>query len=242
MDSTADVISITIQGIAAKYALRIHDTPGCKWVVKEIFERKDYPIIPFAGDPGVIVDIGANVGISAGYFRANYPEAKLVCFEPDPDAFALLTVNAAELGNCDIHNFGLSNADGSTHFYRGKDSSTHSSVHSSNRADDQKIEIVLKNAGPFLDSLKIGAIDLLKIDTEGCEVEILLSLRHRAREAKVVYLEVHSESTRRVVDEMLSVTHILWAGQVEMAHRAQLTYVRRDLLPDPLPVAALDGL
>lgn len=46
---------------------------------------------------GFVLDIGANVGFFAVMCRMLFPRAKIVAVEPDPDAFAMLALNTAEL-------------------------------------------------------------------------------------------------------------------------------------------------
>lgn len=47
------------------------------------------------GATPVIVDAGANVGYSALWFAAQYPDAEVVAVEPDPETFAELAANCA---------------------------------------------------------------------------------------------------------------------------------------------------
>ncbi len=53
------------------------------------FVRNDYPKIPDFS-PGLIIDLGANVGYSALNFAAQYPESTIVCIEPDTENFEVL--------------------------------------------------------------------------------------------------------------------------------------------------------
>ncbi len=41
--------------------------------------------LPGEIEPEIIFDIGANIGASAVYFAARYPEVKVYCFEPLPE-------------------------------------------------------------------------------------------------------------------------------------------------------------
>lgn len=48
--------------------------------------------------PRVIVDAGANVGIASAYFLENFPSARLIALEPDPDNASLCRSNLARFG------------------------------------------------------------------------------------------------------------------------------------------------
>ena len=87
-------------------------------------------------------------------------------------------------------------------------------------------------APDFLCEHGIEQIDVLKIDTEGCEVPILRSLNRYLPEVKVLYVEYHSERDRRMIDEILADTHVLWRGHVNFAYRGEFCYLKRELVPD----------
>jgi FkbM family methyltransferase len=50
-------------------------------------------------DPTVIVDAGANVGITSIFFTKRFPRAKVIAIEPEPANFVMLERNVAGLGN-----------------------------------------------------------------------------------------------------------------------------------------------
>ena len=52
-----------------------------------------------AGRSPVIVDCGANIGLSALWFARRFPRATIVAVEPDDDNFAMLQANTAHLGD-----------------------------------------------------------------------------------------------------------------------------------------------
>ena len=73
-------------------------------------------------------------------------------------------------------------------------------------------------------------IDILKLDTEGCEVPILGSMLDVvAATTKVVFLEYHSDEDRRRLDAMLEPSHQLVYGQNHF-ETGELTYFARDLV------------
>ena len=51
----------------------------------------------------MIIDLGANCGFSVRYFADNYPEARIVAFEPDESNFELAKLNNYS-DNIDWHN------------------------------------------------------------------------------------------------------------------------------------------
>ena len=51
------------------------------------------------------------------------------------------------------------------------------------------------------------SIDILKIDTEGCEINILQSIKAFLKKISVIYLEYHSEQQGIIIKNLLSKTH-----------------------------------
>lgn len=49
-------------------------------------------------EPETILDLGANIGLTAAYFGATYPDARILAVEPDPASFELLKRNTETLG------------------------------------------------------------------------------------------------------------------------------------------------
>ena len=79
----------------------------------------------------------------------------------------------------------------------------------------------------WLEENSISTIDILKIDTEGCEVPILEALSDLLPSVKVIYLEYHSDDDRKAFDRLLGDTHLLLHGHM-MVHLGEVTYVARD--------------
>ena len=55
--------------------------------------------IPFESRPTEIVDAGANIGLAAVWFAANYPEARVTAIEPDKANFDLLVEDTSGYKN-----------------------------------------------------------------------------------------------------------------------------------------------
>jgi FkbM family methyltransferase len=79
-------------------------------VLRQVFGRNEYAIgdrhleeriwtrysdIVKARQTPVVVDAGANIGLASLWFANQYPKAKIVCIEPDPDNFRILKENLA---------------------------------------------------------------------------------------------------------------------------------------------------
>ena len=214
------------------------DNPHTRSACRRIFDGSAYRIVPFLQDVRTIVDIGANVGAASIYFSLTYPAALVHAFEPDPDSHRLLVENAQAFPNLRPHGFGLYDRDCRKTLHRGLLTPGTSSVGKHYANADCGAEVALYHAGLALRRLDVAAIDILKIDTEGCEVPILRSALELVRGVRALYLEYHSERDRRVVDALLADTHILFSGAISGPHRGELCYVARTAFPSPAHLAA----
>ena len=228
-DEASAVVTLTARSEDRRIDLTIPNAEGMRYVTKEIFKDQCYQPVPRIAAPRSVLDIGANVGLAAGYFRLAYPDAIIHCVEPDPGAFSFLAQNGPVIGNCVIHQVGLYDGDCQMPFY----SSENSVISSGSRnpyARAVSIPIQLRDAGAFVRSLGVASFDLIKIDTEGAEVPIIRSLGEFIRSAAIVHTEFHSRDDRRTIDDLMNPSHCLFRGAIESAHRGHFTYVANSLV------------
>lgn len=150
-----------------------------------------------SNDDGVIIDVGANQGAySLMCFRA-CPSAQIYSFEPHPKTFLFLVnnlsgknslcVNKALGASCGVLKlFDYANMDGSSHasLYSGVIEKIHKGDITSHQVEVTTIDDVIKEN-------KIQKVKLLKIDTEGHELEVLkgASIAINNRMIKVIHFE-----------------------------------------------------
>jgi hypothetical protein len=135
------------------------------------------------------------------------------------------------LRNVKVFPFGLHSSERTVTLFHGKNDSVESSLSASLRTSSETEQIRLLGASQFLSDQGIDKVDVLKIDTEGCEVPILRSLEQYLPEVKALYVEYHSERDRRMIDGILAETHVLWRGHVNLAYRGEFCYLKRELVP-----------
>src|SRR5690606_6701996 len=89
------------------------DFPTLIGLYREIFLDEIYRFSAACEAP-FIVDCGANIGMSVLYFKTLYPESRIVAFEPNPSAFALLEKNVAvnQLDGVSLFNYAISDVEG----------------------------------------------------------------------------------------------------------------------------------
>jgi FkbM family methyltransferase len=86
--------------LGSNYRAHLHLRPfsGDLFILYEVLVGRCYEIPPQHRRPNdvkLIVDCGANIGITSLYFASRYPNATILSIEPHPENFALLKKNAA---------------------------------------------------------------------------------------------------------------------------------------------------
>jgi FkbM family methyltransferase len=153
--------------------------------VNEIFCRQDYKVDPNAR---VVVDIGANIGISGLYFLTRNPNVRCHLFEPVPRNVERLRANLAAFGNrIVVSDVAVADSSGTVDFgvedagrYGGIGVDTGRTIQVECRHIDDVLESVLQTE---------ERIDLLKLDTEGLEAATVAAIHRRylARIGRIAY-------------------------------------------------------
>jgi len=167
-----------------------------------------------------VLDCGANVGAFSIWACHRFPGAKVYAYEPNPIAARQynentkgynveLTPNA--VGNPGYRAFyhGLNNL-GEASFYKGSGVTSDLGFHTEVK-----------------DPLSMPEADIIKIDTEGCEIEILEPLIKAGRKFKAVMIEYHRVNDRKLIDNIL-VDYILVGLKAFQSCRGVVIYVHKD--------------
>ena len=162
------------------FGLAFYDT------YNEIFEKKIYEFNTTSSSP-VIIDCGANMGVSVLYFSKRFPNAKIIAFEPDQTVLPYLEKNitSQNLNNVEVYKKGVWTEETKISFYTDNGLGGRIGIEYHNQ-EPIKIETVrLKD---FLDQ----PIAMLKIDIEGAEFEVLKDCEELLHNVKHIFLEYHS--------------------------------------------------
>ncbi len=158
--------------------------------VNEIFCREDYAChAPLR----TVVDIGANIGLSALWFLTRDPQVRVHAFEPLPRNLQRLAANVAPFADrLTVHPLAVGLADGPVTF-GWEETGRYGGIglDLDGRVTVDCVEI----NGALRDILAArGAIDVLKIDVEGLEIDLL---RRLAPDVRARIRLIYAESDRR---------------------------------------------
>ena len=162
------VKSIKVPNIKHPFSLR-HGTSDIP-AFYQVFLERQYNI-DFA-KPQVIIDAGANIGLFALLMKNKYPEAKIICIEPDIDNFSLLQKNVSAYNDIFCENCGVWNKDTKLKVYdkynMGKwGMVVEEDVHSGN--------ISAVSINTLIEKYSLEYIDILKLDIETSEKTLFLN-------------------------------------------------------------------
>ncbi len=128
---------------------------------------------------GVIFDVGANRGDYAKFIRSHKSQAELFCFEPHPLNFTILEELAVQLNFTPVMQ-GMGDKAGRSviYDYASANGSQHASIYKDvieeiHKSKSYSTEIEITTIDEFVAKNNISKISLLKIDTEGNELNVL---------------------------------------------------------------------
>jgi len=142
-----------------------------------------------AGSPSIIIDAGANIGMSAVYFSQRYPSAKIIAIEPDTGNFDILKKNAELFPRIYPLNAALWNSDGVVQLQDG--GAGHWGIRVSTAASLSAGFVRSLTLTTLLHEQNVDKIDLLKLDVEGSECEILEDAKTWMSQVDVLCAELH---------------------------------------------------
>ncbi len=147
----------------------------------------------------IIFDVGANIGkyslLCCGVLKDK--EMEIFSFEPHPQIFSCLSDNI-EHSLCNdkikLFNFGFSDANKNLKLHFNKENFGLSSLYKRNLSHinlhlDEAVDVQLKTIDEFLKEEKISHIHLLKIDTEGHEINVLNGAKSIIDSNNVSYIQ-----------------------------------------------------
>ena len=172
----------------------------------EIINGKTYPVVNNL-KPKIIIDVGANIGAASYFFAKEYPNSQIYSFEPTTINFILLQKNLKHFSNVKIFQKGVYEENKKQKIYINTKNPGTNSIYEKWRKFDDYEYVNFINLKTFLKENNIKHIDILKIDTEGCEINILQSIKNFLKKISIIYLEYHSEKQGLIIRNLLSKTH-----------------------------------
>ncbi len=150
-------------------------------------ERDPFADVAYAcglvGEPAVVFDVGANIGLVTSRIIRLFPSARVHAFEPTPDTARVLRQRLGEQNRVVLNELAIAEVNGSLSF--NVDNKTHGGGSNSlmEHSEDfatrarvdryEPIEVPVTTLDHYSSTSGIDHIDVLKLDIEGAELRAL---------------------------------------------------------------------
>lgn len=162
------IVSFRLPGLA--HPINIRAKSSDEYAFRQIFLAKEYEF-EYAGTPRTIIDAGSNIGLAAVYFANRFPDARIICLEPESSNIEILRLNIKPYPNISVIQAGLW---GKTSYLRVRDLGFGNwgfIVEESSQDDPQAIKAV--SLPDLMKEYQLETVDIVKMDIEGSEKEVL---------------------------------------------------------------------
>jgi len=142
-----------------------------------------------------VFDVGANIGQTSLTVLARFPNTKVYSFEPHPDTFRRLAEGLKDQ-HAQVFNIALSDKSGEAELFTYDTDMINSLTPTSAfavrfRKTGKSIPIITSTIDEFCSSCGVRTIDVLKVDTEGCDLKVLKGAAGKlgSQEIRFIYTE-----------------------------------------------------
>jgi len=163
----------------------------------DLFYRPVYRVREIAGE-GVILDVGANIGLAAAWFRFHNPGRPIYCFEPLESNTELIRLNCP---SAHIERIALGRTRGRASLQVDVDGVMASRIPCNWGTRETAFDVVPLDE--IVSDLGIERVAVLKIDAEGMEGEILDGAVDTLRRTRQVTMETHGRDLHEQVIGLL---------------------------------------
>lgn len=170
-----------------------------------------------------ILDIGANLGAFSIWAAYRWPGCQVYAYEPDPINFEVLERNILHnnIVSVSAMNWAIGNP-GERLFYPGRRNCGEGGFYCDTSDIHEPFNVTVK------DPLSLPHAHILKMDIEGCEIEVLEPLIKDGRKFDAIMFEYHRASDRRYIDKLLE-DYVMTGTQVYNIHRGVVRYIRKEI-------------
>jgi len=160
--------------------------------IEKIF-KGEYDI-PYKNPNPVILDIGGNIGGFSLWANKRWANSKIYTYEPIKNNFNLLKENTKDMDNIVILNVAIGSKEETRRMYYGAHNIGECSFEHGLEQIEEGEDVSVMSAN------LLPKADIVKIDTEGAEIEILENMLIKP---DIYLIEFHSAYNRRRIDNIL---------------------------------------
>jgi FkbM family methyltransferase len=179
----------------------------------QVFQEKQYqPVVHVAravlpeGAVRTVVDAGANIGLATLYFQRQFPDARIIAIEAEPENYAFCRKNLAANGlaattvlNRGLWRDGTPLAVGA---WQDRREWAYTVRPAEGDAEGREDSVMGVTVEALMADYGLESIDILKIDIEGAEHQVFEdaeSTRSWLPKVKLAALEIHTPAARELI-------------------------------------------
>lgn len=184
--------------IIANQARDFLDKMGYKVIRKNLDDVAPFEDMQRFVSPGgspTIFDVGANIGQTTTLIKEYFPHATVHSFEPSPASFKILRANHSDRPGLNLWNLGVGADDSVLTFNENQDPQLSSFLRPAEMCcGDTKhtTEVQVVSLDKFCEDHSIPRIDILKLDTQGYELQVFKGAERMMQERRIglIYFEL----------------------------------------------------
>lgn len=171
--------------------LHFRDNFGDITNLTNLLYRRIYEL-PRVPGPGVVLDVGSNIGMAAVWFRQTLPGRPIHCFEPLLENTRLIALNCSEAV---IQQVAVGAAPGRLTLDVDDDAVMATSIPWRNAAERREVRMIALD--DYVREHHLEQVTVLKIDAEGMELDVLRGAVETLRRTDQIVLETHGKERHR---------------------------------------------
>jgi FkbM family methyltransferase len=182
-------VATAVPGVLHPVRLRVRTTDI--GMCHEILIKRCYRSDLLAA-PAMIIDAGANIGLTSIFFANEYPNARIIAIEPEGSNFEMLQKNTGPYRNIEVVNAALWGENRELDIFDPQEGHSAFQIKSeSPRGDVRPKKVRGVTVDRLMLELGIEFVDLLKIDIEGAELEVFADPVRWIDRVGLIAIELH---------------------------------------------------
>lgn len=173
----------TLDGVTICYRLNRGDLQS----IREVWFEGAYRL-PFPDPSGVLLDLGANIGLTSLWMAKRYPFTRIIAVEPEPGNAALVRRNFDLNGiKGEVLEAAVGATDGAAKFQVHRNSNQ-------GKLSESGVPVAMVSVNSILEKFSLPQLDLVKIDIEGGEQELFRGPTAWLDRTTAIIIEFHPTS------------------------------------------------
>lgn len=195
------------------YEIKIRTNTSDLQCLRQVIIDQEYNV-DIQPEPKVIIDAGANIGLSSVYFAEKYPDAKIYAIEPDNSNFKQLLENVVEYKNVIPINTGLWHKACILNVYDCGLGEWGIQVSDKQMRGKKLSEIHAISIDALIKKYNIKNIDFLKLDIEGSEKNVLNNASTWIDKVNTMAVETHDRMVDGCTDALMEIAKHFYKKEI----------------------------